>query len=141
MICTMTDALRLPRVLPHSLLISMADQSSSTAAKKKKGKGMKNYLRDLFKRPKSANDSASQSNDSNSTGVSLSAFGAHDAVPGKDAGSAESTASSKYIGSILVSSTTTCLSHHPDPIGPFQSATPSSNLLGSAVAQGELQYA
>ena len=120
----------------------MADQSLSTAAKKKKGKGTKNYFRDLFKRPKSANDSASQLN---STGVS--AFGAHDPVPGKDAGSAESTASSKYIGSILVSSTTTCPSHHPDdsdPIGPFQSATPSSSipdLLGSAVAQGELQYA
>ena len=88
----------------------MVDQPSYTAAKisKKKGESMKKLLRDLFKRPKSANDSASQSD---STRVSVSsAFGAHDPVPGKDAGSAESTASSKYIGSILVSSTTTYLS-------------------------------
>ena len=57
---------------------------------------MKNYLRDLLKKPKSVNDSASQSD---STRVSVSsAFGAHDhnPVPGKGAGSAESTASSKY---------------------------------------------
>jgi hypothetical protein len=73
----------------------MVDQPSSTAAKKskKKGESMKKLFRDLFKRPKSANDLASQSD---STRVSVSsAFGAHDPVPGKDAGSAESTASSK----------------------------------------------
>ena len=66
---------------------------------------MKKFLRDLFNRPKSANNSASQSN---STLVSVSsASGAHDPVPGYDSGSAEPTTSSKYIGSILVLSTTT----------------------------------
>ena len=70
----------------------MADQPSSSAAKKKR-EGMKKLFRDLFKRPKSANDSASHS-----TGVSVSsAFGDHDPVPGKDAGSVESKASGKYI--------------------------------------------
>ena len=56
-------------------------------------------LRDLFKLPNSlaANDSASQSMVSVS-----SAFGAHDPVPGKDAGGSGPTVSSKYIGSILV---------------------------------------
>ena len=82
----------------------MVDQPSSSAAKKskKKGRGMK-LLRDLFKLPNSlaANDSASQSM------VSVSAFGAHDPVPGKDAGGSGPTVSSKYIGSILVISTTT----------------------------------
>ena len=82
--------------------ISMADQLSSIAAKR--------YLkpfkfRDLIKRPKSANDSASESN---STLVSVSsAIGAHDPIPGNNAGSVEPTASSKCIGSILVSSDST----------------------------------
>ena len=67
-------------------LISMADQPSSTAAKKMKnlkkggGKAVK-FVQDLFKRPKSANDSASQSN----------------STRGNDAGSTELTASCKYI--------------------------------------------
>jgi hypothetical protein len=75
-------------------LTSMADQPSSTAAKKsqKKGRGIVKRVRDLIKRPKPANDSASQSN---SASVS-SAFGAHDPVPDNDAGSGEPTASSKY---------------------------------------------
>ena len=78
----------------------MADQPSSTAElkSKKKGGGIK-LFRDLIKRPKSANDSASQSN---STLVSVSTFGDHDLVSGNEAGSAESKASSKYIGSILI---------------------------------------
>jgi hypothetical protein len=121
------------------LLITMADHPSSTAAKKSKKKGLK-LLRDLIKRPISASVSAIQSN---STRDSLSsAFGAHDLVPGNDAGSTKSTASSKYISSILLLSN---LPYRPDPTEPFQSAKyPSSSdpdLLGSAVGQGELQYA
>jgi hypothetical protein len=105
----MADALRLPRGCFASFLslalISMADQTSSTAAKKskKKGGGIVKLVWDMIKRPKS-NDSASQSN---LTRVSVSSTsGAHDPIPGNDAGSAEPTASSKYIGSILVLSTT-----------------------------------
>ena len=78
----------------------MADQPSSTAAMKSKKKGgkVKKLFRDLIKRPKSANDSASQSN---STPVSVSsAFDAHDLAPGNDAGGTKS--SSKYIWLILV---------------------------------------
>jgi hypothetical protein len=99
------------------VLISMADQTSPTAAKKskkkcwdlmksyKKGRGIGKRVLDVIRQPKSANDSASQSN---STRVSVSsASGAHDPLPGTDAGSAEPTASSKYIGSIFVLSTTT----------------------------------
>ena len=85
----------------------MADQHSSTVAKKskKKGRDVVKLFRNLIKQPKSANDSASQSN---STRVSVSsAFGAQGSVPGNDAGSAEPTASSKYIDFILVLSTTT----------------------------------
>ena len=81
----------------------MADQPSSAAAKKskKKGRGVVKFVRDLIKRPgKSVNDSASQSN---LTQVSVSsAFGTHDSAQGNDAGSAEPTASSKYIDFILV---------------------------------------
>ena len=103
---TMTDSdtLRLPVLTSFWSalidLITMADQPSSTAAKKSKKKGGSRVklFRDLIKRPISANDSASQSN---STWVSVSsAFGAHDPVPGNDAGNAEPTAStfsSKYI--------------------------------------------
>ena len=151
-------------------LISMADQPSSSAAKrsKKKGGSMKKLFRDLFRPPNSlaatGSDSASQSN---STLVSVSsAFGSHDPVPGKDAGSAGPMVSSKYIASILVLSTTirplqmtklpwikvytvlisyfadlADLAHHPDSTAPIQLARPSSsvrNLLGSAVGQGEL---
>ena len=79
----------------------MTDQSSSTAVKKSKRKcgGIVKLIRDVVKRPKSAN-SASQSN---STQVSVSsAFDAHDSAPGNDAGSADPMASSKYIDSILV---------------------------------------
>jgi hypothetical protein len=87
----------------------MAHHPSSTAAKqsKKKGRGVikRFQVRHLFKRSKSANDSASQSN---STRVSFSsAIGAHDPVPGNDAGSAAPTASSKYISTILVLSDST----------------------------------
>ena len=81
----------------------MADQLSSTAAKKsqKKGGGVVTFVRDLIKRPgKSAKDSASQSN---STQVSVSsAFGTQDSAQGDDVGSPEPTATSKYIDSILV---------------------------------------
>jgi hypothetical protein len=80
----------------------MADQPSSTATKKlkKKGEGVVKFVRDLIKRPSSANDLASQSN---STQVSVStAFGAHDSAHGNDAGSAEAMASSEYIQYILV---------------------------------------
>ena len=73
----------------------MADQPSSTAAKKSKNVVGK-FVRDLFKRPKSINDSASQSN---STGDSVSfALGAHDPVPE----SADSTASSKYMCIVFI---------------------------------------
>ena len=146
-----------------TLISIMADQPSSTAAKKlkKKGGGIERLFRDLIKRPKPANDSASQSNPTRT-----SAFGAHDPVQGNYAGSAEPTASSEYIGSILVLSMTNwslsrcqCyfesgyvlgsyvadladLAHHTDPTTPFQSArlTSSSDpddLLGP---QGELKY-
>ena len=71
----------------------MADQPTSTAAKKsKKGGGIvKKLFRDLIKRP---NESASQSN---ATRVSVSAFGDHDPVLGNDVGSAETMSSSKQI--------------------------------------------
>ena len=85
-------------------LISMGDQISSTARKsKKKSIGIRNFVRDLLKPPKSANDSARQSN---STRLSVaSASGAHH---GTDAGNVEPTTSSKHIiGSILLLSTTT----------------------------------
>ena len=71
----------------------MADQPSSIAAKKAKKKGgdMVKRVRDLFKRPKSINDSASQSN---LIRVSLSpALGDHDSVQGNGAGSTEPTVS------------------------------------------------
>ena len=73
----------------------MADQPTSTAAKKskKKGGGVVNLFQNLIKRPKPANDSASISSQSNLTRVS--AFGADDPSPGNDEGSAEMTASSK----------------------------------------------
>ena len=76
----------------------MADQTSPTAKKlKKKGRGIGKIVQDLINRPKSANDSARQSN---STRVSVSsALSTHH---GTDAGNAEPMASSKYIiGSIL----------------------------------------
>ena len=82
----------------------MADQTSPTAKKlKKKGRGIGKFVRDLIKRPKSANDS--EARQSNSTRVSVSsASSAH----GTDAGNGEPTASSEYIiGSILALSTTT----------------------------------
>lgn len=77
---------------------------------------------------------ASQSN--NSTRVSLSAFGPH------EAGSAKPSALSKYIDSILGVIDNDLA--YPDPTAPFQSAlaTPSvPDQLGCAVAQGELQCA
>ena len=81
----------------------MADQLSSTAAKKsqKKGGGVVTFVRDLIKRPgKPAKDLASLSN---STQVSVSsAVGDHDSAHGNDAGSAEPTSLSKYIDTILV---------------------------------------
>ena len=77
----------------------MADQHLTTAAKKSKkkgGGGMVKLFRDLIKQPKSANDSATSQ--SNSTRFSISsAFGVRDSVPGNDAGSVKSTASSKCI--------------------------------------------
>ena len=83
----------------------MADQPSSTKKSKKKGGEMVKRVRDLFKRTKSINDLASQSN---LTRVSVaSALGDHDPVPGNEAGSTEPTVSGKYINSILVLSTTT----------------------------------
>ena len=73
----------------------MADQPSSTAAmksKKKSGGLIKKLFRDLIKRPKSANDSASQSN---STPVFVSsAFDAHDLVQGNDPGGTKSSTDS-----------------------------------------------
>ena len=71
----------------------MTNQHSPTAAKKSKKGGCVKVFWDLIKRLKSANDSASHSN---STPVSVSAFGAHDPVLGNNARSAELTASSKY---------------------------------------------
>ncbi|KIM80637.1 hypothetical protein PILCRDRAFT_822370 [Piloderma croceum F 1598] len=106
----------------------MADRPSSTVAKRSKTKGGGNSLSpflNLFKRPKSANASANQSNSSR---VSVSsAIGAHDPIPGNDAGSAEPT----------VSSGNTTLNQ--DPTTPFQSARPPlssvPDLLGSTVGQ------
>jgi hypothetical protein len=79
----------------------MADQQLSTAAKKskKKGRGIVKFFRDLAKQPKSANELGHLASQSNSTRVSGSAYGPY------DAGSVESTASSKYIDSIFVLST------------------------------------
>ena len=71
----------------------MTNQHSPTAAKKLKKDGCVKVFRELIKRLKSTNDSASHSN---STPVSVSAFGAHDPVLGNNARSAELTASSKY---------------------------------------------
>ena len=90
-------------------LISMADQPPSNAAKKskQKGGGIAKLFRDVIRRPKSANDSASQSN---LTRVSFPpTVGAHDPVAENDAGSSEPTVASKYIGSSLLLSTTTWL--------------------------------
>ena len=82
-------------------LISMADQISPTARKSKKESiGIGKFVRNLIKRPKSANDSARQSNSSRDFD---SASGAHN---GTDAGNVEATPSSKHIiGSILLLST------------------------------------
>ncbi len=92
-----TDALR-----PWTMDV----RSSSTAAKKsKKSGGIVNFFRNRINQPKSANASASQSN---STQVSVSsAPSAHDLVSRNETGSAVPTASGKYIGVILVLSTTT----------------------------------
>ena len=87
----------------------MADQPPSNAAKKskQKGGGIAKLFRDVIRRPKSANDSASQSN---LTRVSFPpTVGAHDPVAENDAGSSEPTVASKYIGSSLLLSTTTWL--------------------------------
>ena len=148
----------------------LTNQLSSTAAKKsKKGEGMKKLFRGIFKRPRPANDSASQSNSTRVSQAVPSASGAHDPVAGNVARSAEPMASGKCIGSILVLSTTIwslqmtklfrirvrtvlnsylsdllVLGHHPDPTTPFQSTRFSSSvpdMLDSAVGQGELQYA
>jgi hypothetical protein len=119
----------------------MADQHLSTAVKKpkKKDRGIVKFFRDLIKQQESANDLghlASQSN--NTTPVSVSAFGRH------EAGSAEPSASGKYIDSIIfdlgVIDNDLKLAS-PVPTTPFQSALASPDLPGSAVAQGELQYA
>ena len=131
----------------------MADQPSSPA-----GRVLKTLLKPFrrLKRSKSTNASASRSNPTR-------ASGAHDSVPGNDAGSAEWTASSKYIGSILLSSDsispggnlTLCTvlesSHltdptdsarHPDPSAkPLQSSLPPSSSvpdLRGATLQGEI---
>lgn len=96
-------ALRLASFFPLALIT----MPSSTAAKKskKKGGGVVIFFRDLIERPKSANASASQPN---STRVSVSSVsGVHDLVPGNDAGTAEPTASGKFIGSISMLLTTT----------------------------------
>ena len=105
----------------------MADRPSSTAATM--WKTFLRPFRDCIERPKSANASTSPSNPTrvsvsierpksanasasplNPTRISVpSASGAHDPVPGNDAGSAEQTALSKYIGSILVISDSTSL--------------------------------
>ena len=82
----------------------MADQPSSTAAKKstKKGGGVVKFVRDLIKRPGKSFDCDDSASQSNSTQVSVSsAFGAHDPTQGNDAGSPEPTASSKYIDYIF----------------------------------------
>ena len=85
------------RVLPYSVsptLISMADQPSSTAAKKSKEKGggivLVELFRDVIKPPKLANYPVE-----NQTRVSVPfAVDAHESITGNDAGSAEPTASS-----------------------------------------------
>ena len=74
------------------------DQPSSAPKKwKKKGGDIIKFVRDLIKRPKSANDSTGQFHPTQVSGSP--AFVAH--VPGNDSGSAEPTASGKYIDSIL----------------------------------------
>ena len=84
----------------------MADKPATAAKKsKKKGGGIVNIFRDLIKRPKSVNDSASQSNLALVSGSSASV--AHDPDPGNDAGSTKSRVSSKYLGSVLVLSAQT----------------------------------
>ena len=101
------------------------DQPSSTAKKSKIGRIVKLFW-DVIKRHNSSRAR------SNSTRVSVSsALGAHNPVPGNDAGSAELTASSKYIGSILSQYYRRRLGVSIDGIAP--------DLLGSAVGQGELQ--
>jgi hypothetical protein len=117
----------------------MTDQPSSTATKKskKKGRGVVNFIRDLVKQPKSANDSASQS------GSVSSASTTRYHVPGNDAGSAEPTASSKYIVSYLSVIGEDWAS--PDPRAPVQSAMARPPIVPylpvSAVSQSELRYA
>ena len=96
------DKFGCPQSGPSPTLISMADQPSSTAVKKSKKKGggiIKKLFRDLIKRSQSVDDLASQ--------FKLNSTRAHNPVPGNDAGSAEPMASSKYIGSIFMLSTTT----------------------------------
>ena len=98
-IAALSDDWKQPRVnssLSPTLIVSMADQPSSTETKKskKKGGGVVKFVRDLIKRPsKSGTDSAIQSNSTHS-----SAFGAHSSAhwQGNDAGIAEPMASSKY---------------------------------------------
>ena len=119
----------------------MADQPFTAARKSKEKDGgiVKNLFRDLIKRPKLANDLARQANS-----IQVSTFGAHDRVSGNDAERMEPTASSKYIGSILLLSTIG-LAYHPDPTTQFQSArlvlSSDPDLMGSAMGHSELQYA
>ena len=84
-----------------NVIISMADQPSSTAANKpkKNGGSLVKFVRDLIKRPnKSGNNSTSQSNLTKASVASA----AHRSAQGNDAGIAEPTASSKYVDFILV---------------------------------------
>ena len=95
-------ALRLASFLFLALIIMAARPSSAAATV---WRTFLKPFRDCIERPKSANASARPSNP---TQVSVSsASGAHDPVPGNDAGSAERTALSKYIGSISVLSGST----------------------------------
>ena len=75
--------------------------SAAAMRKKKKDGDIVKRFRGLFKRNNSTNDSAA-SQDSVQVAVSESAFRAHAPVAGNDKGSAELTASGKYIGSILL---------------------------------------
>ena len=117
-------------------LISMADQPSTAARKSKKKDGgvVKNLFRDLIKRPKLANDLASQANS-----IQVSTFGAH-RVSGNDAERMEPTASSKYIGSILLLSTIG-LAYHTDPTAQFHSARLVLSSDPDLPCHGELQIA
>jgi hypothetical protein len=98
---------------------------------KKKGGGIGKLFQDLIKRPKSANDSASQSN---SAQVSVSsAASTHYPVPGNDEGIVEPTVSSKYINPHLsVIDEDLC---SPDPFQSAMAVAPSS--VSSAVGQGD----